>query len=99
MINTTGIKPNRYEKRLLVIYPNPSKLQNPSWTIEGILEKDFGKPIGIKVYDYQGKNIINENQIGQKQLTVNCSKTISAGIYILEIRSDETVYRGKIIAQ
>ena len=99
VVMTTGIKSNLYEKRLLVIYPNPSRLHNPSWTIEGILEKDFGKELQLKIYDYQGKTIIDDDYLGQKAISVNCNKTISAGIYIIEIRSEETVYRGRIIAQ
>jgi PKD repeat protein/plastocyanin len=99
LINTTGVTPNRLEKRLLVIYPNPSGTNNPSWTVEGILEKDIGKELFIKVYDYQGKTIIKDKTTGEKQITINCSKTISAGIYIIEIRSEQTVYRGRVIAQ
>ena len=86
-----------HENITLKIYPNPTR---GKFTIElksspsayGISPK--GR-VSVKVYDVFGKIVYSTHQLKTKQL-INLSQQ-AKGIYIVEITTDEYVYREKVV--
>ena len=98
-IGITGIFEPKPVNRSLNIYPNPSEQGRLSWTVEGIQEKDFQQLLGVKIYDASGKTILNNRSVGAESMSVRVEMPLSAGVYFLEMRSNYTVYRAKLIIQ
>ena len=83
----------------LIIFPNPSQSSNPFWTVKGILKKDFYQDLNLKIYDVHGRTLKEGIVKGQLQLQMDVPKGLAQGIYMLEIRSEGAVYRGKVVVQ
>ena len=83
----------------LIIFPNPSQQSNSIWSIKGILEKDYYQDLKLKIYDVHGRTLKEEMVTGQPQLKVDVPKGLAQGIYMLELRSEVAVYRGKVVIQ
>ena len=99
-IGTTGnvaVAQVNYE---VMISPNPAPVGQPVWTVSGIHPADFQKDLELFIYDLQGRLLAQEQVKGKPGLAVEAPSTAaSAGMYIVELRSDRRVYQGRIIIQ
>jgi hypothetical protein len=53
-----------------------------------------GKDVDLVIYDMNGKNLISDELMGDKEISTSA---FAPGIYIYEMLSDNKVKRGKIV--
>ncbi|NBC07710.1 MAG: PKD domain-containing protein, partial [Bacteroidetes bacterium] len=98
-VGVTGTAEARDANRSLTLYPNPAARHEAVWTVVGIEEQDYGQPLQLVVYDMHGKTVSKQQLQGQPQLQFEAPQSVAAGLYIVEIRSGEHLYQGRIMIQ
>ena len=83
----------------LKIYPNPAPKANLTWTLEGILARDYYKNLELKMYDVQGRTLVRKEILGAEEVIFSVDNGLSSGVYFVEMQSGSGVYRGKVIVQ
>ncbi|MFK8008869.1 MAG: PKD domain-containing protein, partial [Saprospiraceae bacterium] len=87
------------KNRDLLIYPNPAQQYLSKWTVEGILENDFYRELDLKIYDVHGRTLLQQQVTGDSKLQIDIPNALTRGLYMLEIRGDGNVYRGKVVVE
>ena len=87
------------KNRDLLIYPNPAQQYISKWTVEGILENDFYRGLDLKIYDVHGRTLLQQQVTGDSKLEIDIPRALTRGLYMLEIRGDGNVYRGKVVVE
>jgi len=76
----------------LDIYPNPTsgkfKFEFP----------DSGQRVDLKIYDAMGELIFDRDESGNHEMQIDLTK-YSSGIYFVQAKSGEKIFRGKIIKE
>ena len=83
----------------LKIYPNPAPQDNLTWTLEGVLERDYHKELALKMYDVQGRTLARKDILGAKEVIFSAENSLASGVYFVEMRGAERVYRGKVVVE
>jgi hypothetical protein len=78
----------------LKIFPNP--VTGESFTIQNV--STSGKKSMLKIFDITG-NLVYSDFIENKDLTLSPNQFSNAGVYIVQIISNNQIYTGKIIIQ
>ncbi len=84
ILNAIFLGVNNYELENLIFYPNP---------MQNVLHIDYDNEFSGKITDISGKTLMN---INTKDIDVS---SLSAGIYLLDIVSDEKHYVSKIVKE
>jgi hypothetical protein len=53
----------------------------------------------LKISDVHGRSLKQAIIIGQSQIQVGIPKGLAQGIYMLELRGERNVYRGKVVVE
>jgi hypothetical protein len=97
-IGVTGVNSVPNYNRTLSIFPNPANIKQRSWQIEGLLEEDLHQPLSLKLYDFQGRTMLQQEVIGQKNMSLHIEQPLARGIYVVEMLSTEGwIYRARIL--
>jgi len=99
LVGTTGILAPPNPNRSLTIFPNPVIHNEVFWNIEGIQAIDFGQNLPIKIYDTKGRTVFQQELIGAELMNLEVKSLNVAGVYFIEIRGQEYVYRAKVVVQ
>jgi hypothetical protein len=78
----------------LTIFPNP--VTGDSFTIQAV--SPLGKKSQLKIFDITGV-LMYSNFIENNDLTLSSSQFSNAGVYIVQIITNNHIYTGKIIIQ
>ncbi len=98
-IETTATKNIFLSNQKLVIHPNPSSLLQQRWIVRGIQPNDYNQLLALKMYGMAGKTIAKDKVIGAEQIELKVDRMLSAGVYVIELRAERVIYRGKLIVQ
>ena len=82
-----------------MIYPNPSVQQDIGWTISGILPQDFNHILDLKVVNIAGQIIWRDRVKGKQHIRLTKQTILPAGIYLIQIQSENGFYLGKLVIQ
>jgi plastocyanin/PKD repeat protein len=83
----------------LIIYPNPSAQHQHQWSIKGLLRADYLQELSIRMYDTAGRVVHQEQKPGAEVLEVDTGRALESGVYYVEIRSKNAVYRARLVIQ
>ena len=92
LVTSSGIE-QKYLENQVSIYPNPF---NKSITISMTLNTQHTSYTCIKIYDSFGREALNIESIQTNVITINSEK-LAAGIYYLNIKTDENTITKKLI--
>ncbi|MFN0275279.1 MAG: T9SS type A sorting domain-containing protein [Chitinophagales bacterium] len=90
---STAIQQNPIESQTFSIYPNPAY---DEIIIEPSIKEN--KQIQIIITDINGKQIYSADHFQNEQMKINTEK-FQAGVYLITIKSDTSIYEQKIIIQ
>lgn len=88
---TTSIAETKQELGDFTIYPQPA-----SDLINIQLDHTYSSPFSVFIYDLSGKEVIRENFSNTRLISVNTS-FLNAGVYMIEIKLDDTRKVKKLI--
>jgi hypothetical protein len=74
------------------VYPNPN---NGNFFIE---IPNAEETAYVKVLDIQGRAVLEKESAGSSQVQIHMQQ-VSAGVYFVEVKNGETLYRTKIVVE
>ena len=95
VVNTRDLS----QQRELLIFPNPARRANPQWILEGWYSADYGKELELSLIDIQGRILEQQPLTIEQKTSFRVEGGLAAGIYLLQVRSENGIYMGKLIVQ
>ena len=78
------------DNNTILIYPNPAT------ELLYFINEDTQTPITVSVYDMMGRIIMMNKQIQNNQLDIH---NLSKGVYIIEVKKEDSVIKRKFIKE
>lgn len=96
-LGVTGTRSPDLEQQALLIYPNPVSADQALWRIKGISWRDDNQPLEYRISNMQGQVCRQGITRGSEDLALPALNPAMPGVYLIEMRSETAIYRGKIM--
>jgi plastocyanin len=83
----------------LKIFPNPASTSVREWVLEGWQQEDMWQALKIVLRNINGQIVEVQQDEVKEQVVLSVAQGLPAGVYLLEARSEEGVYIGRVVVQ